>query len=404
MRLTNPAMFELAAQRRCLAAIFPELGGIWSSSCRPGVVTSSEPVAWEASVYPNLVNDPAVTAQIQAAPLDDYRLEAAFLVTEASPINYYLAGATGFGINYTATGQIQLTNYGVGVTGSGTFYAFTPELNREYTAVLDRVGGTMHIILDGVTVRTASGTNADWSSGSITMNRRTGVLHTCRWTNLTTGSVIFDYPESPSVRQNLIFLYNQQTRNGCFEADISGTSGGYIASRLDLAGSTSNHTFLVDFEIPAAEQVGATETWHLAGQGATTGNAGQFSMFAYRSTTGLSYLYFRIATGTQVAQLSRDFSAYWGQRCVAAGVIDWTRERIGLYLNGVLMGEASTAALSEKRLGPIAGISALSRGLSSYQTAGISYPNSQKIYGIMAFDGAMNASEIRAISNLMRAS
>lgn len=410
MRLTNPAMFEIAAQRRCLAAIFPELGGVWSSPCRPGVVTSSEPVAWEGSVYPNAVNDPAVTAQILAAPLDDYRLELTFLVTADSTLNAYIAGASGFGIYYTVAGQIQLINYSVGTTGSTSFYTFTPELNREYTAVLDRVGGTMHIILDGETVRSTSGTNADWSTGSITMIRRTGVLRSCRWTNLTTEAVIFDYPESPSVRQNLLFRYNTSTQNNCFEVQDATGGNSYLATKLDLSGYAGDLTLFADVEIPYRPPGDATAyTWHLAAQGYQLASASgfQFRLRGLYTSAGGIYVSFEASDGTTTAGATSLGNYVWPEagRHVLTGVYSQSQRRIRLYIDGVLITETALAAAFLERLNPTLSTVNQARYFGSFQSGpGTQYPRDQKIYGLMLFDGTMSASEIRAISNLMRAS
>ncbi len=386
----------------CICAIVPERGGAWMAPCRPDTVIPHEPADWPSEMYPNSTAEYGVRSYILTHPLDNYELDVVCLIQSDSRKNAYVSGTTGWGIHYNTAGALEGINHSVGVTGASASYAITPEIGREYHIVLNRINGVMQIFFDGALVRTATGTNTDWTSSNITMTRQSGILRSAKWTNLTRGEVVFNYPESLSVKQNMIFQYNQDTSKGYFESRGNlnalgdNTNGGFIATNLDLSGSTSNYTMVCECEIPNHPFSGAPRTWFLVGQGAINGNSAsefQMGIRIYQVNASTAAMWFRVSDGATIVNVPVAFLPYWGRRIVVVGVLDWTNNIAKLYIDGVQVLSGSLATLTQRRLNPSNNQTNAMKFFSSYNTGG-AYSNTQKIYRIALFDCAMQENEI----------
>lgn len=371
----------------------------------PTIPTS--PANWPGWIYPDAVDDTTVPDHIKAHPLDDYRLEAVVLPTAESP-DGMIVGHREFGIAYTADGSLlQLINAATTVSGSDSVWSVAgAEINREYRVALERRAGTMRIELDGAAVRQHTGAaNADLSGWTEAMSRQTGVVRSCRWTNLTRGEVVFNYPESESVKANLLFRTGTKIVDGGFERANAAVPM-LLSSNLDLRGYSGDLTLWADVRIdPAQQGTGVVRSYGLLGHGTFLGAAAAavFTLAIQTSSSGNWYLLGQVANGTtSVGQTANAATIISRNEAVGrhryALTLDRAANQLDAYIDGVLKWSQTLPA----NFGPLnPGTNALYPADSSrcaYIGNASGDASGYRIYSAMIFGRALQADEIRSMS------
>ncbi len=306
-------------------------------------VRPAGPANWPGWIYPNAVNDIAgILEHVQAYPLNDYRLEGALQVTADSP-GGQIVGNGSFGVTYGAGRLLKLVNATTSAPDPVSSYTVVAEIGREYRAVLERRNGTMLIELDGVAVRRLAGaTNGDLSGWTSAMNRTTGVPRNWRWTDLTLGRVLANYPESAAVNGNLLFRTSTKIENGGFIRDNPAIPM-MLSTNIDLRGYQGDLTLWADARIdPAHVDAAAVCSYGMFGHGAFLGAAAAtvFSFAIQQQPSGSWYLICPVSNGTTLFGAANAASQI--SRAEAVGnhrfalTLDRTANTIAAYIDGAL--------------------------------------------------------------------